>query len=78
MSQDRRTSFSFEEMKASFVQRLIKENRCFCVSDNESKDTFRIDVYAVNPHKKHRSCWQPGIIRRACEDILMRMNISPL
>lgn len=72
------TSYSFEEMKDCFMQRLIKENRCFRISDSKSNNTFRIDVCAVNPHNTRRSCWQPGIIRKATEDILMRMNINRL
>lgn len=76
MAQNHKIGLSFEEMKNCFIQRLKKENRCFHISDNESSDTFRIDVCAVNPHSTRRSCWQPGIIRKATEDILMRMNIS--
>lgn len=78
MAQNHETRYSFEEMRASFIQRLIKEDRCFSIRDNDSKDTFRIDVCAVDPHSMHKSCWQPGIIRRACEEILMRMNINRL
>lgn len=76
MAEKNKTSSSFEEMKTCFTQRLIKEGRCFCITDNESKNTFRIEVSAVNPHSPCRSCWQPGIIRKAYEDVVKRMNIS--